>query len=54
MVKKLRQQENRTGPGRRKRSPKDLWVFEPIDAALLGVIAAMALWLQWLMSALPG
>ena len=29
-------------------------MFEPIDAALLAVIAAIALWLQWLMSDWPG
>ena len=54
MVKKLRQQENRGDPHRRKRPPRDLWVFEPIDAVLLAVIAAIGLWLQWLMAALPG
>lgn len=54
MVKKLRQQENRNPHTRRRRPLRDIWVFEPIDAALLAVIAAVALWLQWLMAALPG
>lgn len=54
MVKKLHPQENRTDPNRRKRARRDIWVFEPIDAALLAVIAAVALWLQWLMSTMAG
>lgn len=54
MVKKLRPQENRNDPNRRKRPRRDVWVFEPIDAALLTAIAAIALWLKWLMSTLPG
>ena len=52
MVKKLHQQENRTPSDRRKRPPRAIWVFEPIDAALLAAAAGFALWLQWWMSTL--
>ncbi len=53
MVKKLRFQEHRPDPRRRKRQPRERWVFEPLDAALLAVIVAVLLWLQWLLAQSP-
>ena len=55
MVKKLRLQENRQdNPRRRRPDPRERWVFEPLDIALVAAIVALALWLQWLPAALPG
>jgi hypothetical protein len=52
MVKKLRYQENRKDNRRKGREPRERWVFEPIDAALLAVIIAVVFWLQWLLAEL--
>lgn len=54
MVRKFRYRENRSDPNGRKPEPRFHYVFEPLDWALLAVIGAIVLWLQWLMGALAG
>ncbi len=54
MVKRLRYQENRHDPRHKRREPRERWVFEPLDVALVAAIVALMLWLQWLMEALAG
>jgi hypothetical protein len=51
MVKRLRFQENRNDP-RKRREPRERWVFEPLDVALIAAIVALAFWLQWLLESL--
>lgn len=53
MVKRLRFLENRTGSRRRPPEPTGKWVFEAIDVALVMVIAAVMIWLQWFVQTLP-
>lgn len=52
MVKRLRLQEARSQSRRRRRPPQDRWVFEPRDVAMVAILAAAVLWLQWILTLL--
>lgn len=54
MVKRLHVQEHRTGKRRRAGEPQGRWVLEAIDVALVAVIAAVLIWLQWLLQGAAG
>lgn len=53
MARKLRFQHIRSDRSRRKPEMKEKWVLEPIDGALVAIIAALIIWLHWLLAAMP-
>lgn len=54
MIKKLRVQEQRTDKRRRAGEPQGKWVLEAIDVALVAAIAAILIWLQWMLQGAAG
>jgi hypothetical protein len=54
MAKRLQFLEKRSDPNKRQPPPRHHVIFEPVDAALLAVIALLMVWINWLLGILPG